>query len=279
MRGLTALVTGGSSGIGLASARMLAQQGARVVLVGRQLARLNDAAASLDCDPDQVHCITGDVSSEGYANKVIFDTRKKFGAVDILINSAGAFRGGSILKMSEEDFDYMVDVNLKATWFMCKFAARAMIENGGGAIVNVASLAAQHPGNILASTYIASKGGVLALTRALAMELAPQIRVNCVVPGAVRSPMYDLMTRFSDSDEVFESGLSFFDLPEQEFAASIQAAESSRSKSASITATGEPEPDLADVSQVAEAVVALCDPRSAWVTGEQIVVGGSEHNI
>jgi NAD(P)-dependent dehydrogenase (short-subunit alcohol dehydrogenase family) len=195
-----------------------------------------------------------------------------------LINCAGAFRGGSILKMSEEDFDYMIDVNLKATWFMCKFAARSMLENEGGAIVNVASLAALNADNIFASTYVASKGGVLALTDALAVELAPQIRVNCVVPGAVQSPMYDLMTHFSESDEAFESGLSLFDSPEYNLDASASnselESEKTSSKSLSMTATDEPSRSVADVLRVAEAIISLANPRSAWVTGERIIVTG-----
>lgn len=274
MEGLTALITGGSSGIGLATARLLVAQGAQVVLVGRQMDVLNEAAQSLECPPDRVFCIHGDVSSEGYANKLIFDTKKKFGAVDILVNCAAAFRGGSILKMSEEDFDFITDVNLKGTWFMSKFAARSMLENGGGAIVNVAStMAAQGSKDLFASAYAASKGGVIALTNALAIELAPKIRVNCVVPGAVQSPMYDLMSHFSDADDLAQSAV----LTSEPFADldSVLATQKQRQSTVNIAPrrSGFLPQQVATVEEVAEAIVALSDPRSDWVTGEKILIG------
>ncbi len=274
LQGLTALVTGGSSGIGLAVARLFIRQGAQVVLVGRQMAALTAAARSLQCPAEQVHCITGDVSSEGYANKVIFDTRKRFGAVNILVNCAGAFRGGSILKMSEEDFDYMIDVNLKDTWFMCKFAARAMLENDGGAIVNVAStMASQGAKEIVGSAYAAAKGGVISLTNALAVELAPHIRVNCVVPGAVQSSTYELMKHFSvDGVDLVRTAVT---VPAAGRTPDIENADSFvfPSDSVPIQHNNLVDPRVATVEDVAEAIVALSDPRSDWVTGEKILIG------
>jgi NAD(P)-dependent dehydrogenase (short-subunit alcohol dehydrogenase family) len=261
MKGLTALITGGSSGIGLATARLLADQGVNIVLVGRQLSELNEAAKSLSLPAAQVHCITGDVSSEGYANKMILDTKKRFGAVNILVNCAGVFRGGRIQQQSEEDFDHVCDINLKGTWFMCKFAARDMFENGseGGAIVNVASTMGKRSRDaVLGAAYAAAKGGVIALTNALAVELAPKIRVNCVVPGAVKSPTYDLMSHFTvDAVESIAAAVG------------VSSTQALQSTMAAKTVSQ----SMATVEQVAEAIVALANPLSDWVTGEKIVIG------
>lgn len=262
MNGLTALVTGGGSGIGLATAKLLANQGVNIVLVGRQLAVLNDAAKSLNVPAERVYCITGDVSSEGYANKMILDTKKRFGAINILVNCAGAFRGGRISQQSEEDFDYVCDINLKGTWFMCKFAARDMLENGseGGAIVNVAStMGKRSRDGVLGCAYAAAKGGVIALTNALAAELAPKVRVNCVVPGAVHSATYELMTHFTvDALESAKAAIGVT-LPQP-----LQLG---------YGAKGDSRQNMATVEQVAEAIVALANPLSDWVTGEKIVIG------
>jgi NAD(P)-dependent dehydrogenase (short-subunit alcohol dehydrogenase family) len=247
MKGLTALVTGGSSGIGLAAARLFCEAGANVVVVGRQLSKLRSASEVLIQYKEAVHFITGDVSSEGYANKIVVDTKRKFGSLDILVNCAGVFTGGSILKMSEEDFDYVVGVNLKGSWFMCKFAARIMSENQGGAIVNVASTLARagYP-KVLSSTYAASKAGVLGLTHALAAELAPKIRVNCVVPGWVESPILDLMRESNELQEG-DSGNR---------GAAIPTAE-----------------------DVAVAILELANPLRPWITGQEITIDGARSLI
>ena len=243
MKSMTALITGGSSGIGLATARLFLEEGAKVVVVGRQLSKVRAAGESLAQYKDRAHFITGDVSSEGYANKIVVDTKRKFGSLNILVNCAGVFTGGGVLGMSEEDFDYVVDVNLKGTWFMCKFATRTMLEGGGGAIVNIASSLAKDGRHDLAcSAYSAAKGGIIGLTHALAAELAPNIRVNCVVPGIVRSPMMSMMIDGS-AEQYFEERSANMKIP--------------------------------DAEDVARTILFLSDPHSEWMTGHEITVGGA----
>lgn len=244
MHGLTALVTGGGSGIGLATARLLLDQGAQVMIIGRDREKLIAAAATL-ANEERLKWVTGDVSSEGYANKIVKDTIKAFGGINILINNAGVFRSGSLFEMPEEDFDYNIDGNLKSTWFMCKFAAREMCETGG-AIVNVASLLAKQglPGTP-SSAYSASKGGILSLTRALAVELAPyKIRVNAVVPAVVRTPMLDAVVG-NQMERVIEKSKKVYPAGR----------------------VGEPE-------DVARAVMFLADPTNSWITGTEMIVDG-----
>jgi NAD(P)-dependent dehydrogenase (short-subunit alcohol dehydrogenase family) len=243
MKGLTALITGGSSGIGLATAKLFLEEGANVVVVGRQLSKVRAAGQLLDQYKDRAHFITGDVSSEGYANKIVVDTKRKFGALNILVNCAGVFTGGGILSMSEEDFDYVVDVNLKGTWFMCKFATRIMLEGGGGAIVNISSsMAKEGPHGLACSAYSAAKGGILGLTYALAAELAPNVRVNCVVPGIIRAPMMDMMIS-GNVEQFFEEQPECTKIP--------------------------------TVEDVARTILFLSNPHSEWMTGHEITVGGA----
>ncbi len=251
MDGLVALVTGGGSGIGLATAKMLLERGAQVMIVGRDLSKLKSAAESLSQSPEKLRYTSGDVSSEGYANKIVRDTLGAFGRLDILINNAGVFQSGSLLEMSEEDFDYVVDINLKGTWFMCKFAARALIESAGS-IVNVSSLLAlqSFPG-LPSSAYSASKGGVLSLTRELAVELAPhKVRVNAVLPALVNTPMLDNLMGHENADKILEKSKKIYPLGR----------------------AGEPE-------DVARTIVFLADPKNAWITGAELKVDGGVHLI
>jgi NAD(P)-dependent dehydrogenase (short-subunit alcohol dehydrogenase family) len=246
MEGLTALVTGGGSGIGLATAKMLLNQGANVMIVGRDGGKLK-AVLEAEGDHDgRLKYISGDVSSEGYANKIILDTVKAFGSLNILINNAGVMQTGKILDMTEEDFDYVVDVNLKGTWFMCKFAARSLIKAGGGSIVNVSSVLALQgfPGNP-ASAYAASKGGVLSLTRALAVELAPhKVRVNAVVPALVNTAMIRSLTD-KEPEKMIEK-----------------------------TAKHYPAGRIGEPEDVAKAIMYLVDPSNSWITGVDMIVDG-----
>jgi NAD(P)-dependent dehydrogenase (short-subunit alcohol dehydrogenase family) len=246
MNGLTALVTGGGSGIGFATAKLLLESGANVMIVGRDKAKLKRAQESLSQFGDRLKTSSGDVSSEGYANKLVGDTVKAFGGMNILINNAGVFRSAPIIEMAEEDFDYTVDINLKGTWFMCKFAVRPLINAGGGAIVNVSSMLARqaYPG-VASSAYSAAKGGVVSLTKALAIELAPEkIRVNVVLPALVDTPILDSLVN-GDKQQVIEKSKRHYPMGR----------------------IGEPD-------DVARAICFLADPRNSWVTGSELVLDG-----
>jgi NAD(P)-dependent dehydrogenase (short-subunit alcohol dehydrogenase family) len=246
MNGLTAIVTGGGSGIGLATAKILLERGANVVIAGRTAKKLEEAAASLNCGP-RLSIVTADIASEGHAKSLVSQAVRLYGGVSIVINNAGVFQGGSILETEEEDFDHNLNVNLKGTWFMCKYAARPLIDGGGGAIVNVSSILAirAHP-LTPASAYAAAKGGVVSLTRELAVELAPfKIRVNCVLPALVNTPMLSSLVAPEKLSRLLEK--SKHDHP--------------------IGRAGESE-------DVAKAIVFLADPSNDWLTGVEMTVDG-----
>ncbi len=246
MKGLTALVTGGGSGIGFATSKLLLDAGANVMIIGRDSSKLKNAVESLGAPETQLRFSSGNISSEGYANKLVRDTISAFGALDIVINNAGVFRMGTLFEMSEEDFDYNVDVNLKGTWMMCKFAARNMRERGGS-IVNVSSfLALRGFPKFPSSAYAASKGGILSLSRALAVELAPyKIRVNTVVPAVINTPMLESVMGHEKVPKMLENAKKLHPLGR----------------------AGEP-------ADVARAIFFLANPANEWITGAEIAVDG-----
>jgi NAD(P)-dependent dehydrogenase (short-subunit alcohol dehydrogenase family) len=246
MNGLTALITGGGSGIGLATAALFLERGANVVIAGRTQSRLEEAAEKLK-GAERLRYFVGDVSSEGHASHLVSNTVKAFGALNILINNAGVFQGGELLQMEEEDFDYNIDVNLKGTWFMCRYAARPMIACGGGSIVNVSSyLAIRAHQSTPSCAYAAAKGGVLSLTRSLAVELAQyQIRVNAVLPALVDTPMLASLLGEEQVPALLEKG----------------------KKAHPLGRAGQPE-------DVASTISFLADPTNSWLTGVEMTVDG-----
>ena len=211
------LITGGTSGIGLAAAECFLQEGAAVALVGRDKKRGLKAVEYLHSRvPGGTICFfPGDVSKVSACHELAKMAVRAMGGIDVLVNSAGIYFERSIEDMTEDDFDYMMGINLKGSYFMIQAVVRYMKEQKHGAIVNVNSDAGLH-GNYLCSSYCASKGGISMLTKALALELAPwKIRVNSVCPGDVLTPMTDRqLEQFADRDEGLEQIASVYPLKE-----------------------------------------------------------------
>ena len=187
--GKAALITGGNSGIGQATAALFAQEGARVVLTGRDEARGRAAAAEIEGAGGQAMFLRSDVRLADECRRAVEATLERFGRLDILFNNAGVFYPRNVIDCTEEEWDLTVDVSLKGTFLMSKYALPHMIAQGGGAIVNNASGWGLVGGDE-AAAYCAAKGGVVLLTKAMAIDHARQgIRVNCVCPGDVDTPM------------------------------------------------------------------------------------------
>ncbi len=186
-----ALVTGGSSGIGQAVAGILAGEGGKVAVVsGSSLEKAQQAIASFDNAAQlRSRAYVADVTDTGAIKDLVQQVATDLGDIDILVNSAGLFYPTPVDGATEEAFDRMMDVNLKAMFFAIAEVAPAMKANGGGKIVNLSSVAgvigvSQH------AVYCASKAAVIMLTRTLALELAPyRINVNAVAPGNTETPM------------------------------------------------------------------------------------------
>ena len=176
--GKTVLITGGASGIGRASAEAFAADGATVAVADLASGSLPAAWLSLQCD----------VASVVACEHAVVETVSRTGRLDLLLNAAGVWTEGESAAMTEADWDHVIDVNLKGTFFMCRHAI-PHLEKTGGQIVNIASDAGLM-GNAGAAIYCASKGGVVLLTKALALELAPKgVRVNAICPCDVETPM------------------------------------------------------------------------------------------
>lgn len=189
-----AVVTGGATGIGAEIVRKLSEQQAVIVMNYNSSAAQSEALANeLNDQGGHVECRRANVAAFAEAQKLIDYTVEKYGRIDILVNNAGITADGLILRMSEDDFDKVIEVNLKGTWNTAKHAARYMSKNRGGKIVNIASVVAL-VGNAGQTNYCASKAGVIGLTKALARELAKRgVNVNAVAPGFIKTKMTDAL--------------------------------------------------------------------------------------
>jgi len=184
--GKRVLVTGGTRGIGRASVEAFLEAGARVAVNGRTAESTAAAIAALDADRGVV-AAPGDVARPGDCETIVQTAVDGLGGLDVLVNSAGVARAGPVEDFDEAAWDETLDVNLKGTFF-CIRAALAALRESGGNIVNVASDDGLIGERDLV-VYCASKGGVVNMTRAMALEFAPGVRVNCVCPGYVDTDM------------------------------------------------------------------------------------------
>ncbi len=183
------VVTGAGMGIGAAIAKAFAQEGARVGVLDNQSDAAERVATEIERRGGTAIPLNFDVRKGRDAEQSIKNTVNAFGGLDVLVNNAGVVRYGEIPDFSEEDWDFVLDVNLKGQFLMSKSAIPAMRARGGGAIVNTASVQAFASQPTVAA-YSASKGGVVAMTRTMALDHAKDnIRVNCICPGSVATPM------------------------------------------------------------------------------------------
>ena len=192
LEGRTALVTGGSRGIGLAIGGALAAAGARVALVARNGERAAEAAASL---PGTGHAgFSCDVSDGESVQATVQAVESQLGDVAILVNNAGITRDGLLVRMKDEDWDEVIDINLKGAFLLTRAVAKGMMRRRDGVILNITSVVGLM-GNAGQANYSASKAGLLGLTMSVARELAPRgVRVNAIAPGYITTDMTSGMT-------------------------------------------------------------------------------------
>ncbi|MCX5543832.1 SDR family NAD(P)-dependent oxidoreductase [Paraburkholderia sp. CNPSo 3076] len=247
-----AVVTGGGSGIGAATAAALLHAGARVTLMGRDAARLDAQRAALG-GGENVACVSVDITDEDAVNAAFARAAETLGAIDILVNNAGQAQAAPFTQTDLALWKRMLDVNLTGAFLCTRAALPGMLARKAGRIVNVASTAGQ-VGYPYVAAYCASKHGVIGMTRALALEVATQgVTVNAVCPGYTETELLqaslEQITRKTSRSEAEARGILVRHNPQQRFVT--------------------PE-------EVANAVLWLCAPGSSAITGQSISVSGGE---
>ena len=194
MKGKTVIITGGNTGIGKEIALLFGQKGANVVInyiVNEEAA--DEVKSHIQASGAQAITVFGDVTKLEDCENIIKAGIEAFGKIDTLINNSGITRDNLLMRMKENEFDAVIDVNLKGTWNMCKSVVRHMMKNRAGSIINISSVIGIM-GNAGQSNYAASKAGMIGLTKSLAKEFGPRgVTVNAVAPGFIETKMTDVL--------------------------------------------------------------------------------------
>jgi len=191
LKGKTALVTGATGGIGGAIAKALHGQGATVGISGRNEGKLSELASSLG---DRVFVFAADLSSSEAVDALIKSAEEKMGQIDILVNNAGLTKDGLSMRMKDDDWQQVIDVNMSATFKLARACQRGMMKRRWGRIINIASVVGV-TGNPGQANYVASKAGMIGWSKAMAAEIASRnITVNCVAPGFIATAMTEVLT-------------------------------------------------------------------------------------
>ena len=192
LEGKVAVITGANSGVGEETAKLFAKEGAKLVICARRVEALEKAKAEIEALGAEVLALPTDISKEADVVKLFEEAVKKFGKVDILVNNAGVLDSdlNSMSRWKEADFDRVVAINQKGTMYVSREAVKYMVENKGGSIVNVASVAGQY--GCGGAVYVSTKGAMIGLTKHIAMRYAgteTYIRCNAICPGTIVTPM------------------------------------------------------------------------------------------
>lgn len=215
LKGQTALVTGGTAGIGKAIALRLAENGAKVAIFGTNIERGALVVEEIRQLTQQDHArfYRVDVSQTKDVDLAVKQVLETFGNIDILVNNAGVTRDQLMMKMSEEDWDIVMDINVKSCYNTCHALVRPMMKARKGVIINMSSVVGL-TGNIGQANYAASKAAIIGFTKALAKELASrQIRVNCICPGFIETGMTNEMTDAQKEATLIKIPLNRMGLP------------------------------------------------------------------
>jgi len=241
--GKIVLVTGATSGIGQSTAEAFARDGAKVVLTGRREEKGNAVVDKIKDAGGEALFVQTDVRQPEEIKNMVARTVEHFGQLDIAVNNAGVEQVFTPLQeQTLEDFDFIMETNVRGVWLSIQEEAKAMLKSGGGAIVNVSSVAGVI-GMPMIPLYVASKHAVVGLTKGLALEFAKQnIRINVVLPGAVSTPMID---RFAKTEETTAYLNSLHPIGR-----------------------------IADAEEVADSILHLASEKASFITGTSLRVDG-----